>query len=102
MSKLIETLKNLMQVEGYDWEKLYLASTHYIETLSLSSSNEIKEMLQYVYDHYDTETCPFWTRLIAFRLLVAQNPNDEEIKKWAEADATMFGGPEWKNVVKKW
>jgi len=101
MNKLIKTITQLIEIEGYDWEKLFFASKQYIETLSSSSSQEIEGMLQYIYDNYYIE-CPFWARLIAFRILVLQNPDNEEIKRWAKNDIIMFGGPEWKDIVKEW
>jgi hypothetical protein len=101
MSKLNMAIEQLVQVKGDDWEKIALASNHFVETLSLSSSEEIKGMIKYVYEHYYMK-CPFWAKLIAFRILLLQNPNDEEAKQWATADAEMFGGPEWKEAVGNW
>jgi hypothetical protein len=101
MSKLNKAIEQILQIKDYDWEKIALSSHQYIEVLSLSSSDEIKEMIRYVYEHYYME-CPFWVKLIAFKMLLLQNPDDEEIKQWAKADAEMFGGPEWKEAVSNW
>lgn len=101
MNKLIDAIEQLMNIKGYDWQKLFLASTHYIETLSLSDSDEIKEMLKYIHEHHFMD-CPFWAILIAFRLLVAQNPNDEEIKYWALSDLGVFGNPELDKKIENW
>ena len=102
MNRLIKAIEQLMQIKGNDWEKLYRASSYYIEILSISSADEIEAMLDYFYKNFATETTPFWARLIAFKILVLQKPNNNKIKQWAINDALMFGGPEWKKEVEKW
>ena len=101
-SKPLNRLKQLVNIRGKDWKKLYTTSTKYIEDLSHSSGADIEEMLNYVYEHYLLE-CPFWARLIAFRMLVLQNPNDEKMKQWAASDIKFFCDPVLeKLIIKSW
>ncbi|MDQ3192189.1 MAG: hypothetical protein M3Q58_11410 [Bacteroidota bacterium] len=101
MNRLIKAVTEIIVIEDNDWKRITIVSQEYIKTLTSSSTDEIKEMIDFVYKNYYME-CPFWVKLIAFKILLLQNPNDEEVKKWAVADVQMFGNPEWTEIVEKW
>lgn len=101
MMKLIESVTELANVKGNDWEQISRSSQNYIEVLCNSNSQEIKEMIKFVYENYYME-CPFWAKLIAFKILILENPEDDELRQWAVADSKMFGSPEWSEIVSNW
>ena len=100
MNKLIDALEQIIQINNTDWKKIFSASINFIEVLSISTAEEIEEMLDYVYKHRYLE-CPFWARLIAFRLLILLKPNDERIKQWAINDVSAFTDPILEKEIKK-
>ena len=100
MNNLISIVEQMMKINN-DWKKLYEVTTNYIETLSVSSSDEIHEMLQYVDKHYFLEF-PYWARLIAFRILVLMKPNDLKIKHWVTSVLGVFGDPKRDKEIEKW
>lgn len=101
MNKLVVAVEEIIRVKGYDWKKIAKTSSQYIEVLSISDPKEIKEMISIVYETHYME-CPFWVKLIAFKILLLHNSKDEEVKQWLMADAQMFGGPDWEEKVKSW
>ena len=100
MSELNKAIEQLIKVEGYDWKKIASSTHYYIEVLSISNSEEIKDMIRFVYENYYME-CPLWAKLIAFRILILQNPDDVEIKQWVKADLEMFYGIGWQEILNK-
>lgn len=98
---LLKSFHRLIQVDTLDYELIHKTSTDLIIALMKSDSKEIKELLEFIHNNYYME-CPFWVRVTAFRILLALNPNDRELKEWAIGNFSMFGGPSWKNEVLKW
>ncbi len=100
-NKLLDIIENIVNIKDNNLEELAKITFTFLEELSVSSPEDIKYMIEYVYEKHYMEF-PFGLKLIAFRLLVLLKPDDIEVKIWAKADAEMFGGPEWKENVNKW
>jgi hypothetical protein len=93
---LNKTIEKLISSQKIGSDEFNVSIQEYIETLSVSKASEIKDMIDFIYEEYYME-CPFWVKLIAFRILISEFPDDDEMKKWLEADARMFYGPDWVN-----
>ena len=91
-NKLIEKVEQLMNVKDLDFKKIHNLSSEYLELLSISNSNEIKEMLHQICNKYYFDV-PVWIKLIAIRLALLLDPNDSDFKIWAEGQITPFIDP---------
>ena len=98
-NKVLSSAQKIMSIDSNNFPELLIANNEYIETLAQSNASEIKDMLENLLGENYLEF-PFWARLIAFRILCLLEPEDIDLKKWAEGDISALGGPEWDNVIK--
>ena len=76
--KLKKAIQNLCLLDDKTFNLGYGFAEDYILILSSSSNHEIKDMIVYVLENYYME-CPFWAKIIAFRILINNSSNDKEI-----------------------
>lgn len=93
MSKLIDSLNQMLEARVTACESMIEAERRFLETLTFSDFKEIMLLLDLVHEHHLLEY-PVWAHLLTYRLACLLKPNDSEIRRQAAFWIRCFG-PDW-------
>lgn len=99
MSKLIDSLNQMLEARTNTCESMIEAERRFLETLVFSDIDEIVLLLDIVHERYLLEY-PVWAHLITYRLACLLQPNNSEIRRNAVFWIRFFG-PDWNGEANK-